>query len=220
MDLDTTSTALVVIDPQMDVLSEQGLAWSAVGESVVANHTVANLEALMRTAGEIGLPVFISPHYLYPADQLWPGRGAAEAGMLEQKEFFRPDPLTMDGFAGSGADWVDELRPYIDDSSTVVVNPHKLWGPQNNDLCLQLGKRHIRTVVLAGMMANLCVESHLRDLLESGVEVCIASDATAGPRDPDLGDGYEAALVNFRYIATSVLSTAEVIEALAPRSER
>jgi nicotinamidase-related amidase len=64
-------------------------------------------------------------------------------------------------------------------------------------------------VILAGMSANLCVEAHMRDLIEDGFEVAIAKDATAGAILPK-GDAYEAALLNFRMIASSVQTTAEL----------
>jgi nicotinamidase-related amidase len=89
----------------------------------------------------------------------------------------------------------------------VVTSPHKVYGPQNNDLVLQLRKRRVNHVVLAGMSANLCVESHLRELLEQGFEVTVVADATAAAQHPDLGDGYAAALTNFRYIANAVVDT-------------
>ena len=60
----------------------------------------------------------------------------------------------------------------------------------------------------------MCVESHLRDLLEQGFEVLVARDATAGPRHPEWGYGYAAALINFRFLAHAVLSTAEVVDAM------
>jgi nicotinamidase-related amidase len=56
-----------------------------------------------------------------------------------------------------------------------------VWGPQTNDLVLQLRERRIDKVILAGMLANLCVESHLRELLEEGFEVAVVKDATAAP---------------------------------------
>ena len=64
------------------------------------------------------------------------------------------------------------------------------------------------------MLANLCVEAHLRDLVEQGFEVLIVKDATAAPRHPELGDGYKAALINFRYVAKAVLSTDNVVAAM------
>jgi nicotinamidase-related amidase len=64
------------------------------------------------------------------------------------------------------------------------------------------------------MSANLCVEAHMRELLEQGFEVTVVKDATAGARHPELGDGYKSALVNFGYIANAVLSTDEVEKAM------
>ncbi len=64
------------------------------------------------------------------------------------------------------------------------------------------------------MLANICVEAHLRDLIEQGFEVAVIKDATAAPQHPELGDGYEAALINFGYLANAVLSTNEVVEAM------
>lgn len=65
------------------------------------------------------------------------------------------------------------------------------------------------------MSANLCIESHLRELLEQGFEVAVVADATAVAQHPELGDGYAAALTNFRYIAGAVLTTEETVTAFA-----
>jgi nicotinamidase-related amidase len=214
MDLNKNDTALVVIDPQNDVLSETGVSWPLVGASVKENNTVENLERLFRAAKGQGFGVFISPHYLYPYDQKWRFGGAVEKMMLEGKEFFRPDPLSVQGFPGSGADWLGRYKPFIEDGETVVVGPHKVWGPQTNDLVLQLRKRRVDKVILAGMLANLCVESHLRELVEQGFEVAVVKDATAAPRHPELGDGYPGAVVNYRFIANVVLTTGEAVAAM------
>jgi len=214
MEFSKNDTALVVIDPQNDVLSETGVSWALVGDSVKENNTVENIARLLKAAKDRGFGVFISPHYLYPADQAWRFGGAVERMMLEGKEFFRPDPLSLAGFTGSGADWLDRYKPFIEDGETIVVSPHKVWGPQTNDLVLQLRKRHINKIVLAGMLANLCVESHLRELIEQGFEVAVVKDATAAPRHPQLGDGYQAAVVNYNFIANAVLTTGEAMEAM------
>jgi nicotinamidase-related amidase len=72
-------------------------------------------------------------------------------------------------------------------------------------------KRRINKVILAGMLANLCVESHLRELLEQGFEVAIVKDATAAPRHPRIGDGYQAALINYGFLANVVMTTTEAV---------
>lgn len=214
MKFQKSDTALVVIDPQNDVLSEQGVSWEMVGASVQENNTVENLARLFAAAKEQGFGVFISPHYLFPADQAWRFGGAVEKMMLESHEFYRPDPLSLEKFTGSGADWLQRYKPFIEDGKTVVVSPHKVWGPQTNDLVLQLRKRGVSKVILAGMLANLCVESHLRELLEQGFEVAVVKDATAGPRHPEIGDGYQAALVNYGFLANAVMSTHDAVEAM------
>jgi nicotinamidase-related amidase len=214
MEFNKSDTVLVVIDPQNDVLSEKGVSWGLVGESVKENNTVENLERLFKAAKDRSYEVFISPHYLYPADQAWRFGGAVEKMMLASKEFFRPDPLRLDGFTGSGADWLDRYKPYIEDGKTIVVSTHKVWGPQTNDLVLQLRKRRLNRIILAGMLANLCVESHLRELIEQGFDVAVVKDATAGPRHPELGDGYKAAVVNYNFIANAVLTTDEAVAAM------
>ena len=103
MDITKHDTALLVIDPPNDFLSEKGATWQLVGESVKENRTIENIEY----------------------------------------------------------------------GKTIVSSPHKVYGPENNDLALQLRKRKIDKVILAGMSANLCVEAHLRELLEQGFEVAV-----------------------------------------------
>jgi len=210
---DPERTAVVITDPQNDFLHEDGVAWGAVGESVMENGTRDNLEILMQTAKETGIPLVISPHYYYPTDHGWQFGGPLEVLMHEIGMFDREGPLSTQGFQGSGADWLERYKPYIEDGETIVTSPHKVYGPDTNDLALQLRKRGITTVILAGMSANLCTESHLRALLEQGFEVAVVSDATAAAQFPGL-DGYEAAMTNFRFIANEVLTTQEATQRL------
>ena len=215
MQLDRSRTAVVFIDPQNDVLSEKGAAWAAVGASVTENKTVENMERIFRGAKQHGYEVFISPHFFYPTDSGWKFNDPLESSEFAEKIFARRGAFTLDEFAGSGADWLERFKPYIEDGKTVIVSPHKVWGPQTNDLVLQLRKRRIDRIVLGGMLANICVESHLRDFLEQGFEVAVARDATAGPRHPEWGEGYTAALINLKFLAHASLTTDEIVTALA-----
>jgi nicotinamidase-related amidase len=203
-------TALVITDPQNDFLSPDGVVWGVVGESVIENNTVENIEALLKTAKANGIPVFISPHYYFPTDHGWHFEGVLEALMHNVGMFDRTGALSTDGFEGSGADWLEIYKPYIEDGSTIISSPHKVYGPETNDLVLQLRKRGIDKVILGGMSANLCTESHMRELLEQGFEVAVVSDATAAAIVAE-GDGYAAALVNFRFIANTVWTTEEAV---------
>ena len=212
MEISTTDTAVVVTDPQNDFLSPQGVTWELVGKSVEENGTVEHIELLLKTAKTCGYPVFVSPHYYYPTDQGWRFGGTVEKMMHEIHMFDRKGALTTEGFEGSGADWLESLKPYINDGKTVVVSPHKVYGPETNDLSLQLRKRGVSKIILAGMSANLCVEAHLRELLEDGFEVSVVSDATAAAQHPELGDGYNAAMTNFGFLASAVCTTDQIVE--------
>lgn len=214
MELVRGHTALLVVDPQNDFLSEKGVAWSVVGESVREQGAIENIERLFKAAKAAGIPVVVSPHYYYPSDKGWKFEGALEKVMHNIKMFDRAGPLNVADFEGSGADWLDRFKPYINDGKTIVASPHKVYGPQNNDVVLQLRKQRVDQVILAGMSANLCIESHLRELLETGFEVAVVKDATAGAKIPD-GDGYLAALINFRMIANAVWSADEATRRIA-----
>lgn len=205
------NTAVVVTDPQNDFLSPKGVTWGVVGKSVTDNNTVENIENLMKTAKAKNIPLFVSPHYYYPHDHQWHHEGALEVLMHKINMFERKDPLSLAGFGQSGADWLERYKPLIEDGKTVVTSPHKMYGPDSNDLVLQLRKRGISKVILAGMSSNLCTESHLRELMEQGFEVQVVSDATAGAILPGL-NAYEAYLVNFRMIANSVRSTKDTVK--------
>jgi len=204
-------TAIVITDPQNDFLSPDGATWGVVGESVTANNTVANIESLFKIAAENNVIIFISPHYYYKHDHTWKFEGALEVLMHNIKMFDRADALSTNGFEDSGADWLDNYKEYISGDNVIVTSPHKVYGPESNDLALQLRKHGFSKILLAGMSANLCVESHLRELVENGFEVSVVKDATAAAILPDL-NGYEAALVNFRMIASHLFTTKEVVE--------
>jgi nicotinamidase-related amidase len=214
MNINKSDTAVVFIDPQNEVLSERGLAWPLVRKSLHENHTIENMERIFKAAKARGFEVFISPHYFYPTDKGWKFNGPLETDEAVNGYFARKGVLNLDGLAGSGADWLDRFKPYIEDGKTIVVAPHRVWGPETNDLVLQLRKRRISKIVLGGMLANMCVESHLRELLEQGFEVAVAKDATAAPKHPGWGYGYTAALINYAYLAHAVWTTDEVVKAM------
>lgn len=214
MSLERGRAALLVVDPQIDFLSPDGVTWGVVGESVTEHGVVDNLERLFRAAKAIDMPVVISPHYYYPHDHRWHFEGTLEKTMHSIGMFDRPGPLDMTDFENSGADFMPQYKPYIFDGKTIIASPHKVYGPEQNDAALQLRKLRVDQIILAGMSANLCVESHMRSFLESGFEVAVVRDATAGAKVPE-GDGYLAALINFRMIANAVWSTDEAVDRIA-----
>ena len=213
MVLEAGRTAIVITDPQNDFLSPDGVAWGVVGESVTENGTVENIHALFETAHDLNVPVFVSPHYYYPHDHQWKFEGALESLMHSINMFDRKDALSCDHFHGSGADWLEQYKPFIEAKNVVVTSPHKVYGPESNDLVLQLRKRGIEKIILAGMSANLCTESHMRELIEQGFEVTVVQDATAGAKTP-AGDSHAVAVANYHYIASAVVTTKQAVAGL------
>ena len=209
----TTDTAIVITDPQNDFLSPDGVTWGVVGRNVTDNGTVENLARLFEVADRTGMPVFVSPHYYFGHDHRWRFEGTLETLMHQIGMFDRPNALTLEGFEGSGADWLERYKPFINNGRTVVTSPHKVYGPESNDLVLQLRKAGISKVILGGMSSNLCTESHMRELVEQGFEVLVVTDATAGAITEHY-DGYAASLTNFRMIASAVDNTENTVRAI------
>jgi len=194
--IDSNSTALLVIDPQNDFLSETGVVWDLVGEGVVKNQVVDKLSKLIAKARESGVEVFYSPHYYDKEFEAWKDNNPIDSLMFERKMFDRNS---------SGSDFHPELTP---DDATIVCAPHKnLSGFHTSDVDIQLRKRGIKTIYLCGMSANLCVESHMRDAEEKGYNVIVINDATAAPGDA----AYDAALVNYGFIAHESITAEEAL---------
>ncbi len=123
---------------------------------------MVNLRSLISAAQDAGIGVFVSPHYYYPQDHAWKFGGALETMMHAIGMFDRKGALDTDGFSGSGADWEETLKPLIEKEGTVVASPHKVYGPQSNDLALQLRKQGIDKMILAGcqqtsVLRHICV---------------------------------------------------------------
>lgn len=213
VEIDPATTAIVMTDPQNDFLREDGVAWPVVGKNVEENGVVEHLLDLFKIAKERNILVFISPHYYYAHDHRWLFEGALEKLMHDIKMYDRKGVVETGGFEGSGADYLDIYKPYIAEDNVIVCHAHKMFGPETNDLVLQLRKRRISKVLLAGMSANLCTESHMRELAEQGFEVAVINDATAAAQTETL-DGYAAALTNFAMFASASVTTAETLAAL------
>ena len=201
IEINPERTALLITDPQVDFLKPESVVWDKVGETVEENAVVEKLRRLREAASEGDVPVFYSPHYYEDAEyESWEHLNTIDQIMFDTRMF---------DVDGEGSEFVPELAP---DDNTFVLSPHKqLSGFWSNDVQVQLRQRGIDTLVLAGMSANLCVESHLRDAVENGFEVLTVTDATAAAGEEAL----EAALTNYGFIAHETATTDEVVDRLA-----
>jgi nicotinamidase-related amidase len=215
LEVNVHDTALVFTDLHNDFLSSGGAAFPLIAESLAANDTANNIERLLDAAKRLGYQVFLSPHYYYPHDHAWKlPLSPLEDLAKKVKLVDRPSPLSIEGLRGSGADFPERYKKYLEDGKTVITSPHKAYSSSTNDMVLQLRRHKIDKVIVAGPVGNLCVEGHMRDFIENGLEVAMVRDATAGARCEE-GDGYQAALVNWRFMANALWTTSEAIEHMA-----
>jgi biuret amidohydrolase len=203
-------TALVVTDPQNDFLDPKGIAYGLFADNLKELNAIENMERLFKLAKQSGMAVFVSPHAYFPHDHAWENPGALQRQLLGLNVFGRKDSVYARDLDGAGADFLARYKPYILDGKTVVTSPHKVYGPESNDLVLQLRSRGVDTVVLAGLAANLCVDSHLRELVENGFKVVVVKDAVGAPG----ADAYKAAVVNYGMIANAVWTTDEAVSSM------
>lgn len=200
IDLDLETTAIFITDPQNDFLSEGGAAWPLVGEEVINDKVVEHQIALVAAAKEVGIPVFYSPHTYTEMDYAnWTLLNPIDQLMFDIDMFHQ-------------GTWGHDFHPdLVPNDMTVVMNPHKgLSNFHAGDAKMQLRQYGIETLIMAGMSANLCVESHLRDAIENGFEVIVIADATAGAGP----HAKNAALINFEFIANEVTVTDDIISRL------
>jgi ureidoacrylate peracid hydrolase len=200
-------TALLVIDPVNDFLSEGGAAWDMTKGTVEKNDVVANLKRAIEGARDRGIPVLFGPMAYteedYAEHQLQ-RRSGINRIMFERKMFL----------AGSwGADFHPDLKPGDQD---IVLLPHKSCDVFETDLPQHLDRLGITHLVIAGMTANLCCESTGRHAMEHGYDVTFLYDAIGAENLP----AYEASvLVNYPLIANAVMKVEEFLTAISTGTE-
>jgi nicotinamidase-related amidase len=213
MQLDKKHTALVLADIQNEFLDEKiGQYYPLIEDALKKHNVIGHLEQLLQTAQALGLFIIHSPHWYYPTDGQWAVPQGAIGDYLTKIGFVgRKDPVDLEGFKGSRADYYEPFKKYLMDGHTCNTSPHKQMGCESNDVIKQLRMRKVEKVIMAGPVGNICLESHMRDIIEAGFEVAMVRDAVAGGMN-DEGDGYAAAMVNYRFMANAVWSTEETIK--------
>jgi nicotinamidase-related amidase len=180
------------------VLSPAGGAWDLFGEQVEKRGIVSKLDALRKAAERAGVPVFYSRVEIDEGDYgTRPARNGIQA-LIADRKLFR---------AGAGARWLPELEPT---AATIVLSPRSGPSSTHTNVVEELRKLDVETIVVAGMVANLCVEAQVREATEDDFNVVVAGDAIATTTDEAL----EGALGNFGLLATEVASTQEIIDSL------
>jgi nicotinamidase-related amidase len=210
MKIDSDRTALVLVDIQNDFLTNGGKYYVMIEEIMNKNRVNSNLEALLEASMDNDFPVFMSPHYFFPHDHHKRTHlGPMEDLALNAGVVARQSVLSFEGTSHSGADIPDRFRKYMQDPRTTITSRHVSYAP-TNDLVLLLRRRGIDKVIMAGPVANLCLEDHMRNLIQNGFEVAMVRDAVAAAVNEE-GSGYDAAMINWRFMANGVWTTEETI---------
>ena len=196
-------TALLVIDPVNDFLSEGGAAWDLTKNTVQMHDVVGNLRRAIDGARESGVPVIFGPMAYTKedyADEELQRRTGINRIMFERKMFL----------AGSwGADFHPDLQPLDDE---IVLLPHKGTDVLETDLPDHLKRLGITHLVIAGMTANLCCGSTGRHAAESGYDVTYLWDAIGSENVPS----YEASVnLDFPLVGNGVIKVDDFLAALA-----
>lgn len=195
-------TALLVIDPVNDFLSEGGAGWELTETTVKKHDVVGHLKHAIEGARLHGIPVLFGPMAYTEedyADERLQCRSGINRLMFEKKMFL----------AGSwGADFHPDLQPRENDT---ILLPHKSCDVFQTDLPEHLRRMGITHLVIAGMSANLCCESTGRHAMEKGFDVTFLSDAIGAASIPE----YEASIrVNFPLIGNAVITVDEFLAAV------
>lgn len=199
-------TAILIIDPVNDFLSEGGAAREMTKGTVEHNDVVKHLRQLIDGAHERGIPVLFGPMAYteedYAEHQLQKRSGINRI-MYEKKMFL----------AGSwGADFHPDLQPSDQD---IILEPHKTTDVFMTDLPDQLERLGTTHLIIAGMAANLCCESTGRHAVERGFDVTYLSDAIGSESMPS----YEASIrLNYPLLSNAVITVEEFFRAFDGQS--
>ena len=199
------STALLIVDPYNDFLSEGGLLWPRLKDVAEGVGLLDNLRAIHAAVRDIGIRIFIVPH------RQW------EEGDYKDWRFANPTQwsITRSHSFAKGT-WGGEFHAdFAPREGDVVVRQH--WGQSgfaNTDLDMQLKQHGISRVIIVGLLANTCIESTARYAMELGYHVTLVRDATAAFRPEMMHAAHE---LNGPTFAHAIVTTKQLI-GLLPNS--
>jgi ureidoacrylate peracid hydrolase len=196
-------TALLVVDPYNDFISEGGKIWDRIRPVAEANNCVPHMLQILNAARQAKLRIFYVPHRRYrPGDyETWKYIAPIQKAGWKRRTF---------EYGTWGGEFRAEFKPK---PGEIVVSEH--WcssGFANTDLDLQLKKHGIHQLIVIGLIAHTCIEATVRFAAELGYEVTVVRDATADYSDKEM----QAALdVNMPNYATAIVTTKEIVDSIS-----
>ena len=196
-------TALLVIDPYNDFISEGGKIWDRIKDVAEANECVPHMLQVLNAARKAELRVFYALHHRYrPGDyETWKYIAPIQKAAWRSKVF-------------EHGTWGGEIRAeFAPQPGEIVAQEH--WcssGFANTDLDLLLKKHGVHKLIVIGLIAHTCVESTVRFAAELGYEVTVVKDAIADYSDQHMRAALATSLPNY---ASAIVTTIEIVEALS-----
>jgi nicotinamidase-related amidase len=200
---DKDITALLVVDPYNDFISEGGKLWDRLKAVAEANDCVPHMLQVLTAARKAELHIFYALHHRYrPGDyEAWKYIAPVQKAAWSHKTF-------------EYGTWGSEIRgEFAPQAGDIVALEH--WcssGFANTDLDLQLKKHGIHRLIVIGLIAHTCVEATVRYAAELGYEVTMVKDATASYSDEQMHAALEINIPNY---ASAVVRTEEIVRSLS-----
>jgi nicotinamidase-related amidase len=200
---DRASTALLVIDPYNDFISEGGKIWGRLQAVAEANRCVPHMVQVLNAARMAELRVFYALHHRYrPGDyETWKYIAPIQTAAWVTRAF-------------EHGSWGGEIRrEFKPQQGEIIALEH--WcssGFANTDLDLLLKQHGIHDLIGIGLIAHTCVEATVRFTAELGYEVTMVRDATADYSDKEM---YAALDVNIPQYASAVVTADEVVDSIS-----
>jgi ureidoacrylate peracid hydrolase len=199
---DKEVTALLVIDPYNDFISEGGKIWPRIKAVAEANSCVPHMHEVLNAARKMKLRVFYAMHHRYrPGDyETWKYIAPIQKAAWQRKAF-------------EYGTWGGEIRAEFEPKpGEIVVSEH--WcssGFANTDLDLQLKKHGVHQLIVVGLIAHTCIEATVRYAAELGYDVTVVKDATADYSHEMM---HAALDINIPNYASAVVNTAEIVASI------
>jgi ureidoacrylate peracid hydrolase len=203
LSFDRGITALLVIDPYNDFISEGGKIWDRIKAIAEANNCIPNMLQILNAARQAKLRVFYVMHHRYrPGDyETWQYIAPIQKAAWSRKSF---------EYGTWGGEIRSEFAPQPDE---IVAQEH--WcssGFANTDLDLLLKKHGIHKLIVIGLIAHTCLESTVRFAAELGYEVTVVMDATADYSDKEMLAALEVSLPSY---ANAIVTTQELVQSIS-----
>jgi nicotinamidase-related amidase len=196
-------TALLLVDPYNDFLSEGGKLWPPVKAIAEEQNLLQNMKSVVAAARAAGIRIFYVPHHrAEPSDlQHWHNATPYQQGSNKLQVFAKDS-------------WGGEWHPdFIPQDGDVIAKEH--WassGFANTDLDMLLRQHGVRRVIIIGLLANTCIETTAKFAMELGYQVTLISDATAAFSKEALHSAHH---INGPTYASSIVSTSALLHVLS-----